>query len=169
MTLAAFQKRSGSEEVCRAHLEAVRWLHGPICPACGVGRRAGRLRRNQSFLQCRDCGHQFSVRELVRHRGPRHRTGHVWDGGGNREGVRRHSPVRLSASQSQAPEPGCPRSRGMRAHDAVESAPTITWNMQGWVVARPLGGIRALREGREGETSCRPRECGCDVYERCCG
>ena len=31
------------------------------------------------------------------------------------------------------------------------------------------GRVRALREGREGETWCRPRECGCDVYERCCG
>jgi hypothetical protein len=35
---------------------------------------------------------------------------------------------RLSATQPQAPEPGCPRSSGMRAHDAVETAPTITWN-----------------------------------------
>ncbi|MFC7739154.1 transposase [Roseomonas sp. GCM10028921] len=61
MTLAAFQKRFGSEEACRAHLEAVRWPQGPVCPACGVVRRAGRLRRNPAFLQCRDCDHQFSV------------------------------------------------------------------------------------------------------------
>lgn len=61
MTLAAFQKRFGCEEACRAHLGAVRWPHGPICPACGVVRRAGRLRRNPPFLQCRDCDHPFSV------------------------------------------------------------------------------------------------------------
>lgn len=61
MTLAAFQTRFESEEACRAHREAVRWPHGPVCPAFGVVRRAGRLRRNPAFLPCRDCGHQFSV------------------------------------------------------------------------------------------------------------
>ena len=61
MTLAAFQTRFESEEACRAHREAVRWPHGPVCPACGVVRQAGRLRRNPAFLQCCDCGHQFSV------------------------------------------------------------------------------------------------------------
>lgn len=65
MTLAAFQKRFGSEEACRAHLEAVRWPHGPVCPVCGVVRRAGRLRRNPSFLQCRDCDQRFSVSEMA--------------------------------------------------------------------------------------------------------
>jgi hypothetical protein len=59
MTLAAFQKHFGGEEACCAHLEAVRWPHGPVCPACGAVRPAGRLRRNPAFLQHRDCGHQW--------------------------------------------------------------------------------------------------------------
>ncbi len=61
MRLAAFQKRFESEEACCAHLEAVRWPHGPVCPVCGVVRRAGRLRRNAALLQCRDCGGRFSL------------------------------------------------------------------------------------------------------------
>ncbi len=51
------------EDVARAHLEAVRWPNGAVCPHCGsvdVLRMQGEAHRKGAF-HCRDCRGQFSV------------------------------------------------------------------------------------------------------------
>lgn len=52
------------EAAARAHLERLRWPHGPVCPHCGVvdqvTRLAGEAHR-PGLLECRACRRQFSV------------------------------------------------------------------------------------------------------------
>ena len=56
MTLIEFINRFGTDDVCRAHLESVRWPCGLVCPACGgveritdvTGRRPGLRRWRQA-------------------------------------------------------------------------------------------------------------------------
>jgi len=48
----------------RAHLEATRWPHGPICPHCGVVNEAtyvGGKAARVGVYQCNPCREQFSV------------------------------------------------------------------------------------------------------------
>ncbi|WP_421935894.1 IS1595 family transposase [Phenylobacterium sp.] len=48
----------------RAHLEATRWPHGPICPHCGVVNEAtnvGGKAARKGVYQCNACREQFSV------------------------------------------------------------------------------------------------------------
>lgn len=52
------------EAAARAHLEAIRWPHGPACPHCGVVGNAVRLAgeaHRDGLLKCRACSRQFSV------------------------------------------------------------------------------------------------------------
>lgn len=55
-----------NETAARAHLEAIRWPNGPICPHCGTVGKAHRLdgeAHRVGLWQCneRECMHQFSV------------------------------------------------------------------------------------------------------------
>lgn len=52
------------EAAARAHLEELRWPHGPVCPHCGVVDQATRLAgeaHRPGLLECRACRRQFSV------------------------------------------------------------------------------------------------------------
>lgn len=52
------------EAAARAHLEAQRWPHGPVCPHCGTVDSATRLageKHRPGLLECRACRKQFSV------------------------------------------------------------------------------------------------------------
>jgi transposase-like protein len=52
------------DAAARAHLEGLRWPHGPVCPHCGVVDQATRLAgeaHRPGLLECRACRRQFSV------------------------------------------------------------------------------------------------------------
>lgn len=49
----------GSEEVCLAYLERLRWPQGFVCPRCGAAEAPYRSSRVR--LMCRSCGHQGTV------------------------------------------------------------------------------------------------------------
>ena len=58
----ALPKRFTDEEAARAHLEAIQWPEGPICPHCGVIDRASRIAGGRKGLMfCNACRMQFSV------------------------------------------------------------------------------------------------------------
>jgi len=58
-----------NEEAARAHLEAVRWPDGPVCPKCGeinnatklTGRPGSKSPVRTGVWKCRGCKSQFSV------------------------------------------------------------------------------------------------------------
>jgi transposase-like protein len=55
-------KRFTDEGAARAHLEAVQWPEGPICPHCGTVDRASRIAGGRKGLMfCNACRKQFSV------------------------------------------------------------------------------------------------------------
>src|SRR5437764_1030491 len=55
-------KRFTDEAAARAHLEAIQWPDGPICPHCGVVDRASRIAGGRKGLMfCNACRMQFSV------------------------------------------------------------------------------------------------------------
>jgi transposase-like protein len=55
-------KRFTDETAARAHLEAVQWPDGPICPHCGVIDRASSIKGGRPGLWfCNACRMQFSV------------------------------------------------------------------------------------------------------------
>jgi len=49
----------GSEDKCRAYLEALRWPDGVVCPRCG-GKAISRIAKRGQF-DCDSCRYQFSV------------------------------------------------------------------------------------------------------------
>lgn len=52
-----------NEDSARAHLEALRWPHGPVCPRCRsthVTRLAGKSHR-KGLIHCNDCEKPFTV------------------------------------------------------------------------------------------------------------
>jgi transposase-like protein len=56
------------EDAARAHLEAIRWPHGPSCPHCGntdqdkLAKVEGRKQSHRSGLHyCNECKGQFTV------------------------------------------------------------------------------------------------------------
>ncbi len=58
----ALPKRFTDEEAARAHLEAVQWPEGPICPHCGTIDHASRIAGGRKGLWfCNSCRTQFSV------------------------------------------------------------------------------------------------------------
>jgi transposase-like protein len=55
-------KRFTDEEAARAHLEAIQWPEGPICPHCSTVNRASRIAGGRKGLMfCNACRKQFSV------------------------------------------------------------------------------------------------------------
>src|SRR3954451_8875536 len=55
-------KRFTDEAAARAHLEAIQWPEGPICPHCGVVNEASRIAGGRTgLLFCNACRKQFSV------------------------------------------------------------------------------------------------------------
>lgn len=56
--------RFTNDDAARAHLEAIRWPKGPVCPHCGGVERNSRLTgksHRPGLLFCGDCRKQFSV------------------------------------------------------------------------------------------------------------
>ena len=64
MDLKSFQSRFGSHEVCRSHLEALRWPHGPVCPKCGAVNTARRLPSRPDIHRC-VCKTDFRVTDCT--------------------------------------------------------------------------------------------------------
>ena len=56
----AFLDRFPDQEACIAHLEAVRWPKGTVCPKCGEIGNSLKLPR-PGYWQCRSCRAQFNV------------------------------------------------------------------------------------------------------------
>lgn len=55
-------KRFTDADAARAHLEAIQWPDGPICPHCGTIDRASRIRGGRPGLWfCNACREQFTV------------------------------------------------------------------------------------------------------------
>ena len=52
------------KDLARAHLEAIRWPEGPICPHCGVVDNSAELKgkaHRPGLYKCRDCRKQFTI------------------------------------------------------------------------------------------------------------
>src|SRR5262249_13376218 len=60
MNLPDLIAKYGSEDRCRAYLEALRWPDGPVCPRCG-STKIGRMDERKQFA-CSSCRYHFSVR-----------------------------------------------------------------------------------------------------------
>ena len=61
MNLVRLIERFGSEDRCRAYLEALRWPEGPVCPRC-EGTSISKIEdRRQYECNDRSCRYQFSV------------------------------------------------------------------------------------------------------------
>ena len=60
MSLLPFLKRFPDDDACWAHLEAVRWPAGAVCPKCGSIGQATRMTRPH-YWQCRACRAAFTV------------------------------------------------------------------------------------------------------------
>jgi ribosomal protein L37AE/L43A len=56
-----FLERYGTESLCRAALEAVRWPQGFVCPCCGGPARTRFERDGLPYWQCGQCQHQTSL------------------------------------------------------------------------------------------------------------
>ena len=61
MKLTTFLSRFGTDEACRAHLEGVRWPHGPVCDRCGSVDNASPVAKRAGVHRCRACGKDFRV------------------------------------------------------------------------------------------------------------
>jgi ribosomal protein L37AE/L43A len=61
MSMTAFLAAYGTEALCRAALEDVRWPDGFRCPRCGEARHSRHERGGQLLLQCSGCRHQASL------------------------------------------------------------------------------------------------------------
>src|SRR5438552_2511722 len=59
MNLADLVERFGSNDRCRAYLEAIRWPEGVECPDCG-SRSVSRITTRKQF-DCNACRRRFSV------------------------------------------------------------------------------------------------------------
>src|SRR5579863_6435478 len=59
VNLCSLIEEFGSEEKCRAYLEALRWTDGIMCPRCGSDKISRITKRNQ--FDCDVCRYQFSV------------------------------------------------------------------------------------------------------------
>lgn len=60
-TLLEFQQIFPNEVACARHLERIRWPEGFECLACGLLGDPWRLPSRPRVLECRHCGHQFSL------------------------------------------------------------------------------------------------------------
>jgi transposase-like protein len=64
MTLNLKDKIYNDEDAARAHLEAIQWPDGPICPHCGIVNAATELKGKSTrpgVYKCRPCQKPFSV------------------------------------------------------------------------------------------------------------
>ena len=61
MNIRDFQSRFPTDEACRAHMEALRWPQGPVCPRCGSVGEATRSTHDPRIWRCRPCRHEFRV------------------------------------------------------------------------------------------------------------
>jgi transposase-like protein len=59
VNLCTLIEQFGSEDKCRAYLEALRWAGEVICPRCGSDKISQIVKRNQ--YDCDACRYQFSV------------------------------------------------------------------------------------------------------------
>jgi len=59
VNLCTLIEQFGSEERCRAYLEALRWADEVLCPRCGSDKISQIVKRNQ--YDCDACRYQFSV------------------------------------------------------------------------------------------------------------
>lgn len=59
VNLCSLIEEFGSEEKCRAYLEALRWTDGIMCPRCESRKLSRIIKRNQ--YDCDSCRYQFSV------------------------------------------------------------------------------------------------------------
>ena len=60
MSLLAFLKLFPDDEACWAHLETVRWPHGPVCAHCGVINRS-HFDGRAHYRRCNACKGRFRV------------------------------------------------------------------------------------------------------------
>lgn len=60
MNLVKLIEQYGSEDLCRAYLEELRWPDGVTCPRCESKKISRIVKRNQ--FDCDSCRYQFSVR-----------------------------------------------------------------------------------------------------------
>ena len=60
MSLLDFLKQFPDEESCWAHLEAIRWPDGPICPRCGSVGNAHHVGQGH-YRRCNACRYKFKV------------------------------------------------------------------------------------------------------------
>jgi transposase-like protein len=61
MSLCSFLDRFPDDDASPAHLEAVRWPHGPVCPLCGSVGNAHFVGRAHC-RRCNGCQTKFKVR-----------------------------------------------------------------------------------------------------------
>jgi transposase-like protein len=61
MNLITFMKTFGTDEACRAHMQSVRWPHGPVCPKCGTINEAAPVGGRPGVFRCNGCKGQFTV------------------------------------------------------------------------------------------------------------
>lgn len=64
MSEAFTETQFNNEEAARAHLEAIRWPNGPVCPHCGGIERNSKLNsktQRAGLYFCGDCREQFTV------------------------------------------------------------------------------------------------------------
>ncbi len=61
MDLRRFLARYPDDATCRAHVEALRWPNGPICPRCGSVNLATQSGHDPRIWRCRACRHEFRV------------------------------------------------------------------------------------------------------------
>ncbi len=61
LSMPEFLQRYGTEQLCRAALEAARWPKGFACPACGGAARTSFERDGLRYWQCGACQHQASL------------------------------------------------------------------------------------------------------------
>jgi transposase-like protein len=62
LSMPEFLQRYATEEQCATALQATRWPAGFVCPACRGGARTSFVRGGLRYWECRDCGHQCSLR-----------------------------------------------------------------------------------------------------------
>jgi IS605 OrfB family transposase len=61
MSLVSFLSRFPDDDACWAHLEAMRWPAGPVCPRCGSVGEATAQKSRVHYWQCRACRALFAV------------------------------------------------------------------------------------------------------------
>lgn len=60
LSMVEFLERYGTEDKCRAALQAARWPRGFVCPVCGGAARSHFVRGGLPYWQCGACPHQTS-------------------------------------------------------------------------------------------------------------